>query len=128
MDATTDSGAQAAGAAGATAGAVGGLAGGLDAHTRQQGQPQTQAPSAFMLPKKNANPLLGRFQKSAAGGGGAFKSPTDNLMSPATQKVEAKRKHHLASIKPTSLQGRFAQAGASEPAASSSSSATDAPF
>ncbi|RKO89056.1 hypothetical protein BDK51DRAFT_16144, partial [Blyttiomyces helicus] len=40
----------------------------------------------------------------------ALRSPTDNLMSPATQKVEAKRNHLLKNIKPQSLSSRFSDA------------------
>ncbi|KAJ8325172.1 hypothetical protein BDV3_007264 [Batrachochytrium dendrobatidis] len=65
-------------------------------------------PSGHPLPKKSINPLLGKFQKP--NGSNTFKSPTDNIMSPATQKVEAKRHRLLSSIKPKSLSGRFAEA------------------
>ncbi|KAJ3045292.1 hypothetical protein HDV00_011164 [Rhizophlyctis rosea] len=72
-------------------------------HTEQQtqadGQQQESTQQPRPLPGKGP---LGRFQT------GSFKSPTDNLMSPATQKVEAKRKQHLANIKPKSLADRFA--------------------
>ncbi|KAJ3287839.1 hypothetical protein HK104_008431 [Borealophlyctis nickersoniae] len=71
---------------------------------QEQGQPQPQARAvpAFMQGRKGP---LGKFQAP----GGGFKSPTDNLMSPATQKVEAKRKQHLSNIKPQFLASRFAQ-------------------
>ncbi|TPX68727.1 hypothetical protein SpCBS45565_g02886 [Spizellomyces sp. 'palustris'] len=59
-----------------------------------------------MFPSKHP---LGKFQKA-----GQFRSPTDNLMSPATQKVEAKRNHLLNKIKPKSLAGRLSDAAAQE--------------
>ncbi|KAJ3324254.1 hypothetical protein HDV06_000293 [Boothiomyces sp. JEL0866] len=39
-----------------------------------------------------------------------FKSPTDNMFSPMTQKIEAKRNHLMKSVKPTSLNSRFMEA------------------
>ncbi|KAI8842582.1 hypothetical protein BC829DRAFT_401584 [Chytridium lagenaria] len=41
---------------------------------------------------------------------GGIQSPTDQVMSPATQKVEAKRKHLLHQIKPKFLGDQFATA------------------
>ncbi|KAI8900108.1 hypothetical protein BC833DRAFT_582972 [Globomyces pollinis-pini] len=40
-------------------------------------------------------------------------SPTDNLSSPMTQKIEAKR-NHFTKLKPSSLKSRFAEAAKSE--------------
>ncbi|KAJ3298753.1 hypothetical protein HK104_010318 [Borealophlyctis nickersoniae] len=69
----------------------------------QQGQEQAQRPA---IPNyMGGKGPLGKFQQA----GGGFKSPTDNIMSPATQKVEAKRKQHLSNVKPQLLADRFAQ-------------------
>ncbi|KAJ3163043.1 hypothetical protein HDU86_002212 [Geranomyces michiganensis] len=75
-------------------------------HNQQQQQQQEQqqsqdaAPAAPAAPARAGPPKpmfsskhpLGKFQKT----GGQFRSPTDNLMSPATKKVEAKRNHLLS--------------------------------
>ncbi|KAJ3074411.1 hypothetical protein HDU98_011288 [Podochytrium sp. JEL0797] len=37
------------------------------------------------------------------GGKGAFLSPTDQIQSPATKKIESKRKHLMTGIKPKNL-------------------------
>ncbi|KAL2913909.1 hypothetical protein HK105_206643 [Polyrhizophydium stewartii] len=89
---------------------------------QQQQEQEQEQPARMPLPKKSGNPLLGRFNKASAG----VTSPTDNMMSPATQKVEAKRGRLLNNIKPTSLASRFAKAAEPESGSSASgSSSTD---
>ncbi|KAJ3085163.1 hypothetical protein HK102_000254 [Quaeritorhiza haematococci] len=41
-------------------------------------------------------------------------SPTDNMMSPCSQKIEQKRKHLLQTIKPKSLTDKFSAVAAEE--------------
>ncbi|KAJ3179135.1 hypothetical protein HDU87_003092 [Geranomyces variabilis] len=82
---------------------------------QQQQQPHDAAPAAPAKagPPKPVFPSkhpLGKFQKT----GGQFRSPTDNLMSPATKKVEAKRNHLLSKIKPKSLASDLSAAAESE--------------
>ncbi|KAJ3164789.1 hypothetical protein HDU88_005001 [Geranomyces variabilis] len=85
---------------------------------QQPHQPQDAAPTAPAAPAKAGPPKpvfpskhpLGKFQKT----GGHFRSPTDNLMSPATKKVEAKRNHLLSKIKPKSLASDLSAAAESE--------------
>ncbi|TPX60905.1 hypothetical protein PhCBS80983_g01421 [Powellomyces hirtus] len=81
----------------------------------QQQQQQQQGPQeskGIPKPQFSSKHPLGKFQKS----GGQFRSPTDNLMSPATKKVEAKRNHLLSKIKPRSLAGDLSAAAEEEQA------------
>ncbi|KAI8821501.1 uncharacterized protein EV422DRAFT_528335 [Fimicolochytrium jonesii] len=79
------------------------------ADASQTHQQQHQS-AAAQKPLFSAKHPLGKFQKS----GSQFRSPTDNLMSPATKKVEAKRNHLLTKIKPKSLASQFSQAAKDE--------------
>jgi hypothetical protein len=58
------------------------------------------------LPKYSKKHPLGKFQKYFIKliFRNAVTSPTDNLLSPATVKVEEKRRQLLSTIKPTKLQ------------------------
>ncbi|KAH6572961.1 hypothetical protein BASA50_009116 [Batrachochytrium salamandrivorans] len=77
----------------------------LPADVVEEASPEPIVPMHFL--KKSGNPLLGRLHKSNPL---ASTSPTDNIMSPATKKVEAKRGRLLNTIKPKSLNSRFAEA------------------
>ncbi|BFZ59352.1 hypothetical protein YB2330_000360 [Saitoella coloradoensis] len=55
--------------------------------------------------------LAKKLQQNA---GSSFASPTDNLMSPCTAKLQAHKKKHFAKGKPVSLAGAFAKAGLNE--------------
>ncbi|KAI9101972.1 hypothetical protein DFS34DRAFT_684053 [Phlyctochytrium arcticum] len=69
-----------------------------------EGQAQTsQAPAE--LRKFPLGHPLGKFQQQPS----HLKSPTDNIQSPASQKIEAKRGHLLSRIKPKSLTSQLAE-------------------
>ncbi|KAI8828608.1 hypothetical protein HDU78_004065 [Chytriomyces hyalinus] len=61
-------------------------------------QPMHSVPS--VASKQSSLPAKHPFFKQGHVSMGPISSPTDQLMSPATQKIEAKRKHLLMNIKP----------------------------
>ncbi|KAJ3332246.1 hypothetical protein HDU76_000837 [Blyttiomyces sp. JEL0837] len=66
-------------------------------------EPQIRPPFAMK------NPLLRKAFSNAS-----TTSPTDQVMSPATQKIEAKRKHLLMNIKPKFLGEALKEGAVSE--------------
>ncbi|KAJ3186288.1 hypothetical protein HDU85_007728 [Gaertneriomyces sp. JEL0708] len=67
-------------------------------------------PSEKLPPQFSSKHPLGKFHSM----GGQFRSPTDNMMSPATKKVEAKRSHLLNKIKPKSLADKLSEAASEQ--------------
>ncbi|KAI9026282.1 hypothetical protein DFJ74DRAFT_663776 [Hyaloraphidium curvatum] len=57
-----------------------------------------------MMPLHHKHPLAKVQQKK---GDGTFMSPTDNMMSPTTQKLMTKKKNFLQNVKPKSLSSSF---------------------
>ncbi|KAJ3025720.1 UNVERIFIED_CONTAM: hypothetical protein HDU68_006770 [Siphonaria sp. JEL0065] len=57
-------------------------------------QQQQQQPTVEQMPIRSLPAKHPFFKQHGLGGAkGSISSPTDQLMSPATQKIEAKRKH-----------------------------------
>ncbi|ORY53113.1 hypothetical protein BCR33DRAFT_711471 [Rhizoclosmatium globosum] len=70
---------------------------------QQQQQQQQPQPVLDQMPTRSLPAKHPFFKQAGVGAKGSISSPTDQLMSPATQKIEAKRKHLMMNIKPKFL-------------------------